>query len=119
MAQTKQQGKELYAIKAIDKSKAVGRKIALMMMQNEIKILRRLNHKYVMKLYEVYENNTCVYFVLEYMPGGTLFQRLQVRGMYAEFEVARMIKCVLEGLAYCHQHNIIHRDIKLENLLIA
>ena len=118
MAQAKER-EELYAIKAVDKSKVVNNRTALLMMGNEIKILRKLGHKYIMKLYEVYENKMYVYFVLEYLPGGTLLQRLQTQGMYAEFEVAKMITCVLEGLDYCHKNNVIHRDLKLENLLLA
>ncbi len=110
---------EYYAVKAIDKAQLLKDADGLRMLGDEIEILRRLHHQCIIKLYEVYENKACVYLVLEYVAGGELTRQFQQRQVYTEKEVAHAIKCVLQALAYCHMHNAIHRDVKLENLLFA
>ncbi|KAJ3439303.1 map/microtubule affinity-regulating kinase [Anaeramoeba flamelloides] len=67
----------------------------------EMKILQQLNHPNLILLYEIFENEQNWYLVMEYVEGGELF----------DFVVKR--------IAYCHSNDIVHRDLKLENLLLT
>jgi len=90
----------------------------LQALQNEINILRMLNHKNIIKLYEVYENDLYVHIVMEYLKGGELFKQLQEKGAYSEKDAALMFKLILEALDYCHERGVIHRDLKPENMIL-
>ena len=109
----------MYAIKTIDKAKILADPQLQLNLVQEISIMRRLDHKYIMKLYDVYEDIAHVFLVLEYLGGGELFQRLQTHGLYSEGDAALAMACIFEALAYCHERGIIHRDLKPENLLLA
>lgn len=108
-----------YAIKTIEKAKMLDNLKNLTSLQKEIEILRKLNHKYIIKLYEVYENDLYVHLVIEYLIGGELFKLLQAKKHYCEKDAAMAIKCVLEALLYMHERGVIHRDLKPENLILA
>ena len=85
----------------------------------EISILRQINHAGIIKLHEVYESEMYIHMVLEYLKGGQLLAHLQTKGTYSEKDASLVIRRVLEALDYCHSRNIIHRDLKLENLIIV
>ena len=107
-----------YAIKIIYKHKISKSNTMIMLVQNEIDILRKLRHPYIINLHEVYENEYCIYLVMEYLEGGELLYHLETKGTYSEREASMLIKCILKALKYCHSKNIIHRDLKPENLLL-
>lgn len=54
-----------------------------------------------------------------YFQGGDLFDAISVATKYAEREAAEAVNDLVQALAYLHRHNIVHRDIKLENLMVA
>ncbi len=108
-----------FAIKTIEKAAVLKNIKTAQSLQREIEIMRRLDHPKIIKLYEVFENETFIHLVLEYLSGGELFQLLQTRGIYSEHDAATAMRCVLEALAYCHQKNVIHRDLKPENLILV
>lgn len=85
----------------------------------EIEILRLLDHPNIIKLYEVYEDETHVHLVMEYLCGGELFQQITRRGMFSEVDAIVVMKNLLSALSYCHRMGIIHRDLKPENLIMA
>ena len=114
----KRDGKE-YAIKTLEKAKMMEHPRHLQSMQNEIMILRLLNHKSIIKQYEVYENDLYIHIVLEYLRGGELFRQLRNKGLYSEKDAALMFKLILEALEYCHERNVVHRDLKPENLILT
>jgi len=116
LAQQKPNNK-MVAIKTIEKEKILGDPRSVQSLYREITIMRVLNHPNVMKLYEVYENDTYIHLVLEYLKGGELFQRLKSKGRYSEEVAALVLKSLLEAIKYCHSLNIIHRDLKPENLI--
>ncbi len=111
--------REFFAVKTIEKSRVLSTPAALTMTQNEILILRRLDHQYIMKLYEVYESKSSIHLILEYLKGGALVERMKAHAMFSEGDTSRLMRCVFEGLDYCHTRSILHRDLKLENLLLA
>lgn len=113
LAESKESGK-MYAIKIIDKKALKGKEDSL---ENEIRVLKRLDHINVVKLLEAYESRTCVYLVMELVTGGELFDRIVEKGSYSEKDAADLIKQVLSAVAYMHEEGVVHRDLKPENLL--
>ncbi len=79
---------------------------------NEITIMRRLDHPYVLKLYEVYHVKRKLWLVTELLGGGDLASR-----KHSEHGTKNVIEQVLRALVYLHRMGVVHRDIKLENIL--
>ena len=88
---------------------------------NEIDILKALDHPSILHLHAHYvsEHGDKVYLVTELLEGGELLEALLDRGNYTEADAAAIMRPVLEGLAYMHSRGVTHRDLKLENLLLA
>lgn len=110
--------KEYYAVKKINKDLLSNPK-ALRFLYNEIGIMRKLDHEYIVKLYKVYEDSGLVYMVMEYVPHGNLLKRINQCKVFTEREAMVFIKNLLETLEYLHEKGIIHRDLKPENILMA
>jgi len=68
-------------------------------------------------LYEIYEGTKKVYLVLEYLKGGELLSYINSSDHYSEEIAQKIMKYLLNALAYCHELGIVHRDIKPENLI--
>lgn len=73
----------------------------------------------IIRLYEVYETSTEVILVLEMAVGGELQRVLEDHEEISEKEAARLIRQILEGIAFLHERNIAHLDIKPQNLLLT
>jgi serine/threonine protein kinase len=85
----------------------------------EIKSLRKLNHKNIVKLKEVIRANDDLYFVFEYLDQN-VYQLIKDRTTdLPESQIRSVIYQTLEGLAYMHKHGFFHRDLKPENLLAS
>lgn len=84
----------------------------------EIEILRRLDHPYIVKIYEFYEDNNNFYFVNEFCPDGDLAGQLEKSGSFSEWAVRHFLAQILEAVVYLHENHVIHGDIKLENILV-
>jgi serine/threonine protein kinase len=80
--------------------------------------MRELHHQYVMKLEEVHESQNSLYLVLEILEGGELFNYIYEQGKLQPNEYYRIMKCLLEGLAYMDSKGIMHRDLKPENMIL-
>ncbi|XP_039382114.1 serine/threonine-protein kinase DCLK3 isoform X1 [Mauremys reevesii] len=104
-----------YAMKIVDKSKLKGKED---MMENEILIIKSLSHPNIVSLIEVYETEAEIYLILEYVPGGDLFDAIIESVKFTEHDAALMITDLCEALVYIHGKNIVHRDLKPENLLV-
>lgn len=100
-----------YAIKMIDRVQ--GKEV----FESELKVLRRVNHKFIIQLVEVFETKDKVYMVMELATGGELFDRIIAKGSFTERDATRVLQMVLEGVEYLHGLGIAHRDLKPENLL--
>jgi serine/threonine protein kinase len=84
----------------------------------EISCMRRLNHTNVLKLHEVLDFPDSVQMVLEFIEGGNLLKRVQAVGRFPEDQVKVFMRTLLEVLTYLHSVGIVHRDLKLENILL-
>jgi serine/threonine-protein kinase len=84
----------------------------------EAETAAQLNHPNIVPIYTVEEKDNLVYFVMAYIKGDNLGQRLQQHGPIAPVEVRRILREVADALSYAHNRNVIHRDIKPDNIII-
>uniref|UniRef100_A0A668AR31 non-specific serine/threonine protein kinase n=1 Tax=Myripristis murdjan TaxID=586833 RepID=A0A668AR31_9TELE len=129
-------GREV-AIKIIDKTQL--NPTSLQKLFREVRIMKSLNHPNIVQLFEVIETEKTLYLIMEYASGGEVFDYLVSHGRMKEKEarakfrqVAFVCSCVMfvfcfcaisylqivSAVHYCHQKNIVHRDLKAENLLL-
>ena len=87
-------------------------------MLNEFQILKNLDHPNIVKIYEYFEDSERFYIVTDVMEGGELFNEITERGNFSESNAAVLLKSVLSAIAYCHNHNIMHRDLKPDNIML-
>merc|ERR1740117_920447 len=87
-------------------------------LRTEIDIIRMFTHPHIIRLYEVIDTPTDIYTIMEYIPGGELFDYIVSSGRLDEGEARRMFQEIISGVEYCHKHGVVHRDLKPENLLL-
>ncbi|KAK6469298.1 serine/threonine-protein kinase SIK2-like [Huso huso] len=104
------------AIKIIDKSQLDA--VNLEKIYREVQIMKMLNHPHIIKLYQVMETKNMLYLVTEYAKNGEIFDYLATHGRLSEPEARRKFWQILCAVEYCHDHSIVHRDLKAENLLL-
>ena len=85
---------------------------------NEINIVKSLDHPNIMKVYEFFNNNNCLYIISELLSGGELLDKINENGQLSEDVSAFLMKQIFSAVDFCHQKGIIHRDLKPENILI-
>lgn len=104
------------AIKVIDKEKILkGGLIAHI--KREISILRRVRHPNIVQLFEVMATKAKIYFVMEYVRGGELFNKV-AKGRLKEEVARKYFQQLISAVAFCHARGVYHRDLKPENLLL-
>ncbi len=86
----------------------------------EAQILARLDHEQIVKVVDHFVENSRDYLILEFVPGLTLRQHVQMTGKFTEKEVITIGRQIAQVLSYLHKHEppIIHRDITPDNLII-
>jgi calcium/calmodulin-dependent protein kinase I len=77
------------------------------------------NHPNVIKLYDVFEGEHTFYFLMELVEGVSLYEEIKKHSQtpFKDYEIKEIVQMLLKGIAYCSQKNIMHRDVKPENLL--
>ncbi|XP_051963589.1 MAP/microtubule affinity-regulating kinase 4-like isoform X2 [Xyrauchen texanus] len=108
-------GREV-AIKIIDKTQL--NPTSLQKLFREVRIMKGLNHPNIVQLFEVIETEKTLYLVMEYASGGEVFDYLVSHGRMKEKEARSKFRQIVSAVHYCHQKNIVHRDLKAENLLL-
>jgi len=111
------------AVKRITMSKLLPRDIRNLFghehREGEIRMHQTLKHPHVIELYEVFHEPHIVSLVMECCLGGDLFDLIASHGAgLPEPGTARMQRHLLEALAFLHEHGVVHRDVKCENVLI-
>uniref|UniRef100_A0A672SCX1 non-specific serine/threonine protein kinase n=1 Tax=Sinocyclocheilus grahami TaxID=75366 RepID=A0A672SCX1_SINGR len=107
---------ESVAIKIIDKTQLDA--VNLEKIYREVQIMKMLDHPHIIKLYQVMETKNMLYLVTEYAKNGEIFDYLAKHGRLSEPEARRKFWQILSAVEYCHNRNIVHRDLKAENLLL-
>jgi serine/threonine-protein kinase len=85
--------------------------------KRELKMIASLEHPAIVPVYDVGEQDGQPYFVMRYMAGGSLSQLIAARGKLPLQETAHIIGRICAALNHAHKQNIIHRDVKPDNIL--
>ncbi|TFK37563.1 hypothetical protein BDQ12DRAFT_724016 [Crucibulum laeve] len=86
--------------------------------EREIEVLRTLKHPNIVRLYDVIETDKYIGIILEYASGGELFDHILAHRYLRERDATKLFSQLISGVWYIHQKKIVHRDLKLENLLL-
>lgn len=106
---------EKVAIKIMDKL-ALGDDLPRV--KTEIDAMKNLSHQHICRLYHVIETSKKIFMVLEYCPGGELFDYIISKDRLSEEEARVFFRQIVSAIAYVHSQGYAHRDLKPENLLI-
>jgi eukaryotic-like serine/threonine-protein kinase len=85
----------------------------------EIRIAAQLTHPHILPLIDSGESDGVLFFVMPYIEGETLRQRIARSGELPIRETIRVLRNVIDALAYAHARGVIHRDMKPENVLLS
>lgn len=105
--------KELVAVKYIERGDKIDENV-----QREIINHRSLRHPNIVRFKEVILTPTHLAIVMEYASGGELFERICNAGRFNEDEARFFFQQLISGVSYCHDMQVCHRDLKLENTLL-
>ncbi|XP_047280134.1 maternal embryonic leucine zipper kinase isoform X7 [Homo sapiens] len=105
---------EMVAIKIMDKN-TLGSDLPRI--KTEIEALKNLRHQHICQLYHVLETANKIFMVLEYCPGGELFDYIISQDRLSEEETRVVFRQIVSAVAYVHSQGYAHRDLKPENLL--
>lgn len=103
--------KQMVAIKRLLKRQLKRHGVARQL-KREVEIHSRIRHQHILPLYATFQDQECVYLILKYARGGDLYHQLREQGRFEAPVAARYIFQLLKALRICHQHSVIHRDIK-------
>lgn len=120
---TKKDDGEKYAVKIVEKNVI---KEDIKLLKREIDIMKKVDHKNILKLFEIYEDDVNVYIVMELcalifcgvssflrIHGSELFDRIVDKGYYSESNTVHVVKQILDSVQYLHSIGIAHRDLKV------
>ena len=107
---------ETVAIKIMDK-RNLGKDLPRI--RREIVALKQLHHSFIARLYQVIETENKFFLVVEYCPGGELFDYIVDRNRLSDREARKYMRQLLSALGYIHSMGYCHRDLKPENILLT
>lgn len=116
LAINKETGQEV-AIKTIKKTK-IENEQDLQRVRREIQIMSSIEHPHIIHIYEVFENKDKIVLIMQYAPGGELYEYVSRSKVLDDSEARRLFRQIATAIYYCHQNKICHRDLKLENILL-
>lgn len=113
----KERSGRLVAVKSIRKEKIKDEQ-DLVHIRREIEIMSSLCHPHIISIYEVFENKDKIVIVMEYASQGDLYDYVCDKRKLSEHEARHFFRQIVSAVHYCHQNGIVHRDLKLENILL-
>ncbi|KKY27735.1 putative serine threonine protein kinase [Phaeomoniella chlamydospora] len=114
----KRDGSVQVAIKLIRRESVATNPSRLPKIYREISILRELSHPNIVRLHEMVETDRHIGIILEYASGGELFDYILNHRYLKDPAARRLFAQLVSGVGYLHKKGIVHRDLKLENLLL-
>uniref|UniRef100_A0A0N5BC54 non-specific serine/threonine protein kinase n=1 Tax=Strongyloides papillosus TaxID=174720 RepID=A0A0N5BC54_STREA len=109
--------KEKVAIKVMEKSKMDQK--AQRLLEREIESMEILHHPNVIRLFECVETLSKTYLIMEYAGGGELYNYVHTKGKLPEDVAKPIFAQLISAVAHMHSKNVIHRDIKAENVIFS
>lgn len=106
------------AMKAMEKSELVQYNVQKQF-RREVEIQSSLSHPNLTKLYGFFHDDKRVYLLMEYLVNGELYKVLKARGPFNDIVASHYVYQMADALDFMHQKNIIHRDVKPENILMG
>ncbi|XP_041370542.1 serine/threonine-protein kinase N2-like isoform X2 [Gigantopelta aegis] len=110
---------EYFAIKALKKGDIIARdEVESLMSEKRIfEVINEMRHPFLVNMFACFQTEEHVCFVMEYACGGDLMMHIH-NDVFTEPRTVFYAGCVVLGLKYLHEHNIVYRDLKLDNLLL-
>jgi serine/threonine protein kinase len=90
-----------------------------MRFEREAKIIAQLEHPAIVPVYDVGEENNQPYFVMRYMNGGSLSERIKAKQNFSIEEAVKILEQIAPGLDEAHSKGVVHRDLKPANILFT
>jgi|LauGreSuBDMM15SN_2_FD.fasta_scaffold25117_1 serine/threonine protein kinase len=87
-------------------------------MGTELEIMKVVRHKNIVCLHELFESSSCIWLILELVQGSDLTTFISSMKHYSESLVAPLFAQILRGVHYLHSQGIVHRDLKLDNIML-
>ncbi len=85
---------------------------------SETNLMRSLKHGSIVKIYETFETLNYLIIIMDYVSGGDLLTFVKKRSKLSEQHAKLIFRQIIEALQYIHSQRVVHRDIKLDNILI-
>ncbi|KAM6153253.1 NUAK family SNF1-like kinase 1 [Erethizon dorsatum] len=105
------------AIKSIRKDKIKDEQ-DMVHIRREIEIMSSLSHPHIISIYEVFENTDKIVIIMEYASKGELYDYISERRRLSERDTRHFFRQIVSAVHYCHKNGVVHRDLKLENILL-
>ena len=117
LVQNKENSKK-YAVKAFSKEYLLSQDKGKESLINEVEVMQKLKHEFIMNLEEVHESKNSIYLVLELLEGGELLNYISHQKHLSLKDCHRIMFCILSSLEYMAGKKIMHRDLKPDNMIL-
>jgi serine/threonine protein kinase len=109
---------EMVAVKVIP-GRVLADPVLRMRFAKECHVARKLDHAHIVRVLDFGLDGDKAFLVMEFLDGGTLGQRLKKKGRLAEAEAVHIITQIGQALQWAHEHRLVHRDVKPDNILLG